>query len=350
MERLSLVSAFVGLCLATVLSGFAEPVLAGPLLLAPVGPPIPGNGPVGLAIAETRGGTNVFVAENLGNQVRSHRIDRQSGTLSPVGSVPLPNGPSALAVTPGGQYLLATTLQGNDVTPYAIDPNSGTLSPVGAVPVPTGGTGPVNLDISKGGFVVIANKDSDNLGVVQIDPRTGTLSPVGAVPVGDGPNDVKVTGRYVVVGHRNSNDVHLYQLNDDGSLFPLDVKSVGTSGVTGVAVRGADVAVGTFAGKVHGFRIVKGKLVPCGVSDTGGDLTDIVFDKKGNPFVAGGIPGRLSVFGFKRYGLQEVGTFAFPPGMAPTSRTLATVRGGTTYVVVNEFQGNQTWVIKAQAE
>lgn len=108
------------------------------------------------------------------------------------------------------------------MTSFRIDPNSGTLSPVGAVP--TGGNGPVNLDITSDGYVVIANKDSDNLGVVSIDRNTGTLSPIGAVPVGDAPNDVKVSGSHVVVGHSISTDVHLLWLDQFGALYPLDME------------------------------------------------------------------------------------------------------------------------------
>jgi hypothetical protein len=305
-----------------------------------------------LAVAETPGGTYGIVAEFNGNQVRSLKIDRTSGLLSLVGSVSLPNGPSALAVSPGAQVLLATTLHGNNVMSYAIDRSTGALSPIDAVP--TGGNGPVNLDISNGGFAVIANKDSNGLGVVKIDPNSGLLTLVGSVAVGNAPNDVKITGRRVVVGHAISNDVHLLRLDRFGALYPLDVKpaGAGTSRVTSMAVHGRDVVAGTFDGLVHYYRIRSDQLFPRGVYDTGGDITDITI-VKGGPLnktllVAGGIPNRVTAFELDGDELVESGSLLFPG--APTSRTLATTRGWrrVTYVLVNEFQGNQTWVIAAQ--
>lgn len=341
-----LVRGVTGLSLAAVLLGFAGAAFARPLTLSPVGAPIPGQGPVGLAtITDPKHGTFVIIADFFGNQVRSYGFDRNTGSLTPVDVEPLPNGPSALAVSPGGKFVLATTLGGNDVTSYAIDPVSGALSPVGAVP--TGGTGPVNLDVSDDGFAVIANKDSDSLGVVQIDPISGALSPIGAVPVGDGPNDVKVARRNVVVGHANSNDVHLLRLDRFGGLLPISNVPVGAR-VTGVAVRGRQVAVGTFPGDVLGFNLSRGRLIPTYSHFTNGDITDVTISERGTLFVTGGIPGRVTAFERERPGLREVGTLALPGGL--TSRTLATVKGPnqTTWVIVNEFQGNQTQVIAAQ--
>lgn len=318
-----------------------------PLTLTQNGAPIPGPGPVGIAVADTNGGgTYAVIADFSGNQVRSFRIDRSTGALSPVGAVPLANGPAAVAVAPGGRYALVTTLRGNDVTSYSIDRSTGALTPIGAVP--TGGSGPVNLDVTSDGYAVIANKDSDSLGVVRIDRSTGALSPVGAVTVGNAPNDIKLIGRQVVVGHALSNDVHLLHLDQFGALYPLDVRSVGASRVTAISTIGPIAVAGTFAGEVHAFFVAGGQLRPLGSAATGGDITDITISDRGTLFVAGGIPGRVSAFELDhRLRLREVGTLPFPGVL--TSRTMATVRGRgqTTYVISNELQGNQTVVISA---
>lgn len=119
--------------------------------------------------------------------------------------------------------------------------------------------------------------------------------------------------------------------------------------MTGVSVFGPIAVAGTFAGDVHGFLLAGRHLISLGTAATGGDITDVTISERGTLFVTGGIPGRVSAFELdNRLRLREVGTLALP-GL--TSRSLATVRGRgrgqTTWVLANEFQTNQTWVISA---
>ncbi len=328
-----------------VLAGSAQ---AAPLTLSPVGVPIPGQAPVGIAISTIGRDTYVAIADYEGNQLRHTRLDKTTGTLTPVGAVPIPNKPSAVGRAHKGPFLLVTTEDGDDVTSVRIDRTSGLLTLVGGV-VPSGGQDPVNLDVGQRGHAVIANKASSTLGVVRLDPKTGTLSPVGVpVPVGAGPNDVKVKGKHVVVGTAVSNEVELLRLdNRTGSLVPVDVKSVGASRVTGITVKGNLVVAGTFAGDVHAFQIGSKGLKPLGAYPSGGDITDVAFAPNGWLFVAGGFPGRLSAFTFhKKRGLEDESTLDLTPFR---SRTIATVKGkkGATFVIENEFQGDQTIVVSA---
>ncbi len=80
-----LVRSVVGLGLIAVLVGFAGDAVAHPLTLSPVGAPIPANVPVGVAIAETRGGTYAVIADFGANQVRSLRMDPPPGRSRPWG-------------------------------------------------------------------------------------------------------------------------------------------------------------------------------------------------------------------------------------------------------------------------
>jgi DNA-binding beta-propeller fold protein YncE len=335
--------------LSIVLAVLASSAEAAPLTLSPVGVPIPGQAPVGIATRTFGRNTYVAIADYEGNQLRHTRLDKTTGTLSPVGAVPIPNKPSAVASAHKGPFLLVTTEDGDDVTSVRIDPATGLLTLVGSS-VTSGGADPVNLDVDKRGHAVIANKASSTLGVVRIDPKTGLLSLVGApIPVGAGPNDVKVKGKHVVVGTAVSNEVHLLRLDKrTGSLAPVDVKSVGASRVTGVTIKGNLVIAATFAGDVHAFEIGSKGLKPLGAHPSGGDITDVAFAPNGWLFVAGGLPGRLAAFTFhKKRGLEDASTLDLTPF---TSRTIATVKGkkGATFVIENEFQGDQTIVVSAQ--
>lgn len=323
----------------------ATPALARPLTLTPVGNPIPGVGPVGLTVAETRGGTYVIVGDHQGNTVRSLRLDRGTGALTPIGSIPLANGPSALAVSRNGQFVVATTLRGNDVTSLRLDAGTGALSPIGSVP--SGGSGPLAVAINDNGVVVVANKDSDSVGVLQLDPQTGALRPIGSHTVGTGPSSITISGNQVVVGTSISNDVHLLRLDRFGALYPVDSAAIGAR-ITSVATsaNGNVLAVGTYPnGNVHGFVVGPRRLLSIGSTNTGGDITSLTISE-GRLFVAGIQPARVASFELDRHGLQQTGNLAMT-GLS--SRTLAAVGGPgrTSYVIVNEYNNNQTLVVKA---
>jgi hypothetical protein len=168
--------------------------------------------------------------------------------------------------------------------------------------------------------------------------------------VGAGPNDVEVKGRHVVVGTAVSNEVQLLRLDRHGALHPVDARPVGASEVSGVTIKGSLVVASTFAGELHAFLIGARSLKPLGAYPTGSDVTDVAFAPNGALFVAGGLPGRLASFSFhKKRGLEDASTL---PLAALVSRTLATVKGkkGTTFVIANEFQGDQTIVVAAQRQ
>lgn len=339
-----LVWSVLGLCLAVVLLGFARFVCARPLTLTLVGAPIPGNGPYGQAVAKTTGGTYAIIGDHDGNLLRTFRLDPGTGTLSPIGSVPLENGPSAVAVSRDNRHVVATTLRGNNVNPFRLDPATGLLSPIGSVP--SGGSGSVDVDVSDDNFVVVANKDSDNLGVLRLDPFTGGLSPVENISVGDAPNTMKITGPHVVVGHENSNDVHLYQFDQFEGLRKLDVKLIGR--VTSLAVYDDVAVAATAGGNLHSFRIASQQLNHLWSVNLGFGISDITFSDDKTLFATGGVPNRLAAYEFNPNGLQLAGTlFLAAP---PTSSTVATAQGSgqITYAIVNQYQGNQTYVIAAR--
>lgn len=332
------------------------------LTLTPVGSTHPGVGPVGLATAQTSERAYVFVGDYQGDAVRSLRLDRATGTLTPVGSVALPNGPSALAVTSDAAFVLATSLRGNSVTSLRFDPVTGGLAPIGSVP--SGGTGPTAIAVGKHGYVFVANRDSNEVGMLRLNPSTGGLVPIRSVPVGVSPSTVAVADNAVFVGHAGTNDVHQLRLNPaTGGLTPVGSGVVGAR-IVSMAVDSIDTAeakpgaalergthrvhVATYPnGEVHEFRAGPRRLVPVGSFTTGGDLTSIAPDGRGGIFAAGAQPGRLAAFDLHVTGLTPTGTLALS-GLS--SRTIATVPGtepGTTLVIVNEYNNNQTLVVRA---
>ncbi len=169
------------------------------------------------------------------------------------------------------------------------------------------------------------------------------------VPVGNAPSDVKVSGRFVLVGHMISNDLHLLHLDRFGMLYPLDVEPLGTTMVTSVAVRGRLAVASTYGGDVHGFIIGPRQLIPLGAHPTGLDLTDVEISDRGVLFATGWTIPAISAFELDPRGqFQQVGTL---PLAGSSFRKMALVRGWwTTYVLINEQHNNQTVEIAAQPE
>jgi 6-phosphogluconolactonase (cycloisomerase 2 family) len=327
----------------------AAPALAPPLTLTPVGNPVPGVGPVPVTVAETAQWAYAMVADYQGGQVRSLRIDPATGVLAPVGSAPVPGGPSALAISREGSYAVVTTLQNQNVTSLRIDPTTGALTPVGNAP--SGGSGPSAAAVTNDGFVLVANQDSDNVGVLKLDPTTGGLLPVGVRAVGDGPACIAVAGRKVLVGHALSNDVHLLNIDRFGALTPIDTQSVGER-VTGVAIQKPPgiVIAGTYpSGRAHAFVVTAGALVPLGSAATGGDITDLDYSGRGQLLVTGISPPRLAAFDVSTAGLGVAGSLTLE---GISSRTLAIARGegSNDYAIVNEYNNNRTIVIRMTPE
>jgi hypothetical protein len=351
----------VRLLLMAAVLGASMPAPGRPLTLTPVGNPIPGVGPVGIAVAETSGGTYALIGDYQGNTVRSLRLDPATGTLSAVGSVPVTDGPSAIAAYRTGHLFVVSNLRSNNVTSLRLDPATGTLSAVGSVP--SGGTGPSAIAINHDGVVVVANRDSNNVGVLRLDPATGTLSAVGSVTVGTGPAAVKISGNVVAVGHAVSNDVHLLHLDRHGALSTIDTRSVGArvtwlhlDAVPAIGARHSGsptqarleyrVAASTYPnGDVHTFIAEPARLTPLGAHATGGDIISIALQGY-DLFVAGLQPGRLSAFDYTSPVLPQTGTL---PLSGQSSRTIATVKGpgDTTYVIVNEYNNNRTLSVRA---
>ncbi len=326
----------------------AAPAVAHPVTISPVGNPVPGQGPVGVAVAEPRGSDPfVLVADHLGNRVRSLRLNRRTGLLSPAGSADVPGRPSDLAVSRGAGFVLVSSLQTSQVSVLSLDARTGALAQVGS-PLPSGGTGPLGLDITNDGFVLVANKDSDQIGVLRLNQRTGVLVSVGSHTVSSGPSKVRVAGNRVFVATAISNDVHMLHVDRYGNLLPRDTKPVGApiySLVVGLG--GRAVAAGTYPnGDVHGFLAGPRRMVSIGSSPTGADITDMAWlPQAGGTLVVTGNTPRVAAFDIGRGGLSPSGNL---PMIGVALRKMATVRGEgrTTFVIVNEYENHFTHVLE----
>ena len=122
----------------------------------------------------------------------AYRVDRTSGTLSAVETIPsLPDGVtvrntcSQIYLTPSGRFLYVGNRGHNSIAGFAVDPATGRLTPAGHAPteaVPTA----FGLD-SRGTFLFAAGTASGRLASYRVDGETGALTPLDIYTVGRRP-------------------------------------------------------------------------------------------------------------------------------------------------------------------
>ena len=122
----------------------------------------------------------------------AYRVDRASGTLSVVGTIPsLPAGVtvrntcSQIYLTPSARFLYVGNRGHNSIAGFAVDPATGRLTIAGHAPteaVPTA----FGLD-SRGTFLFAAGTASGRLASYRVDGETGALAPLDIYTVGRRP-------------------------------------------------------------------------------------------------------------------------------------------------------------------
>ena len=133
-----------------------------------------------------------YFSDEQGCSVTAYRIDRATGTLSTVGTVPsLPAGVtvrntcSQIYLTPSGRFLYVGNRGHNSIAGFAVDAATGRLTPAGhaateAVPTAFG------LD-SSGTFLYSAGTATGRLSSYRVDGATGALNPLEVYTVGRRP-------------------------------------------------------------------------------------------------------------------------------------------------------------------
>ena len=133
-----------------------------------------------------------YFSDEQGCSVTAYRVDRATGTLSAVETVPsLPDGVTArntcsqIHLTPSGRFLYVGNRGHNSIAGFAVDPATGRLTAAGHAPteaVPTA----FGLD-SRGTFLFAAGTASGRLASYRINGETGALAPLDIYTVGRRP-------------------------------------------------------------------------------------------------------------------------------------------------------------------
>ncbi len=143
----------------------------------------PGSGPRHLALSAE--GNRAYVINELANTLTTFSVDKASGALKPLQTVPtLPatftgnNTTAEVVVHPSGRFVYGSNRGHDSIAVFKIDGATGTLTLIEHVP--TQGRTPRNFAIDPSGhWLIAANQDGDSLVIFSVDPASGRLTPTG---------------------------------------------------------------------------------------------------------------------------------------------------------------------------
>jgi 6-phosphogluconolactonase len=209
------------------ISGTALTQVPGsPFTTIPAGYSYP-NGTLPAAVAVSRTGKFLYVANQLANFVSVFSVNSTSGALAALG-VPFYNvgiAPSGVAVTPNGGFLYVANAgaNSNNISAFAIcdavvtscsNPNNqdGTLTPVAGSPFPAG-LGPVAIAFDPGfNFAYVVDRSSNQISQYVYGPGSGVLTPLspGTISTGLTPVSMAIVSGVIPTDVGNS----LYNTTD----------------------------------------------------------------------------------------------------------------------------------------
>jgi 6-phosphogluconolactonase len=279
-------------------------------------PPIICNAPVGTgsmgtctcdsgtAACPVQPGPEFLYATSISGQILAFSIDRNSGALTPVGSVPGPTTLSPGLTAVSNQFLYASDTQNHQIDGFSINQTTGMLTPLAGSPFPTGtlsvpgylAAPPGDLGSSPGSNLLYA-ADSGTIDMF-------TISAAGVPTALSGSPFVPETGFSIVVDPSGS---YVYAADDDppGGIFAF------TTGPTG-----ALTAIPNSPFTIPGQTVTDS--TPIGIVDTGSYVYAAL--SLTNQIAAFSI---ASVDGAFTGALTPVPNSPFPAGTAPRALVLA---------------------------
>jgi 6-phosphogluconolactonase len=176
------------------------------------------------------GGSFLYVANALSNNISVFAIDSGTGVLTEINGSPFHVGatPLAMQITPSGGFLYVSIAAGNVGTNGSIigfSVNSGVLQNLSPPLTSTDGINPNGLAIDpSGSYLYVANTQSNSISIFSIGATgPGSLSEIQGSPLDDTYNDpfsllIDAKGQYLYVANQGSNNVAVYSLSSGTGL------------------------------------------------------------------------------------------------------------------------------------
>ena len=143
----------------------------------------------------------VYIINELNGTITVYQFDDTSGTLTDTQTVPtLPddfngtNTTAEIVISPDQRFLYGSNRGHDSIAHYQINPQSGQLTFVARTS--TEGEHPRNFTIDPTGqFLLVSNRDTDNVVIFRLDKATGTPIPTGQQLTLSMPMCIKIIAR-----------------------------------------------------------------------------------------------------------------------------------------------------------
>jgi 6-phosphogluconolactonase (cycloisomerase 2 family) len=170
----------------------------GALTAVPGSPFSMGAGALPRSLTVERTGRFLYVPDTAHNAVLGFSIG-SNGALTALSGSPFAAGaqPFAVASDPGGTLLFAANNISNNVSVYVIDASSGALGQVTGSPFPTGGQNPTALAVAPDSTALYVTDGGTNDIAALAIGSNGSLKPVAGSPFG-----VATSGRAIILVQR----------------------------------------------------------------------------------------------------------------------------------------------------
>ncbi|HZR58705.1 MAG TPA: beta-propeller fold lactonase family protein [Terriglobales bacterium] len=165
---------------------------------------------------------NIAYAGLSDGRISIFDINRANGRLFSKGTVSAPGtGPASVTVDRSGNFLFVAEEGSNDVSSYSINRSSGALTFIGTVPA---ASKPIAIITDwSGHFVYVSNNSSDNVSGYAINTMNGKLTPVPGSPylASSQPLSIGATAKVVYTLNGGDGTASGYNINGtSGSLTP----------------------------------------------------------------------------------------------------------------------------------
>ncbi|MFZ0320402.1 MAG: beta-propeller fold lactonase family protein [Candidatus Sulfotelmatobacter sp.] len=198
-------------------------------------PRTPAGGNLPFQLAMDPGGSYLYVANVLSNNISVFSITASTGALAQVGvALPINLSPNNMQISPSGNFLYVSGPgQPGKIEVFSL--SAGVLTQIGVTP--TADNTPAGLAIDPGGsYLYAANPSANSISIYCIVPApctsgavgpSGTLQQVPQSPLADADQHpvaliLNSTGSYLFVANQGSNNVSTYSITS-GTGFPVAV-------------------------------------------------------------------------------------------------------------------------------
>jgi 6-phosphogluconolactonase len=174
-------------------------------------------------------GSFVYVPTNQG-EISEYQINRTSGALTLIGSVPAGHVPMAMAFNPQGNVAYVVNEADNTVWAYTLNTSTGALKELA---IANTGNSPQAVAVDplspNQNFLYVTNNVDDTVSIFDTAPD-GAPSPLGTVSTGNSPLSIvlDVAGKFAYVANSSDNTVSEYTINGGALTSPGIIRARNT--------------------------------------------------------------------------------------------------------------------------